>query len=223
MKKELVITKDGSNSFYIKEIDEHYHSINGSIAESEHIFIRSGLLEIGKKLNSINLLEVGMGTGLNVLKTALALQKSELKVNYTALEAYPLSWEETSQLNYTELIQEENAKTYFQLIHQSEWNKSVEINECLKLLKVNKKLEEMEFNSAFDLIYFDAFAPEKQAEMWTAEIFAKLYDSMTAGGILVTYCVKGVVRRTLQAVGFQLEKLPGPIGGKREILRAMKS
>ncbi|KAA3649628.1 MAG: SAM-dependent methyltransferase [Bacteroidetes bacterium] len=223
MKKELVITKDGSNSFYIKEIDEHYHSINGSIAESEHIFIRSGLLEIGKKLNSINLLEVGMGTGLNVLKTALALQKSELKVNYTALEAYPLSWEETSQLNYTELIQEENAKTYFQLIHQSEWNKSVEINECLKLLKVNKKLEEMEFNSAFDLIYFDAFAPEKQAEMWTAEIFAKLYDSMTTGGILVTYCVKGVVRRTLQAVGFQLEKLPGPIGGKREILRAMKS
>lgn len=223
MKKEIVITKDGSNSIYLPEMDEHYHSINGSVAESEHIFIQMGLAELAKTKSKIRILEVGMGTGLNVMTSILFAQKENLTINYCGIEAYPLDWQLIQGLNYSEIIKESKLESYLEKLHKAPWNKEIELATDFYLEKKDQKIQEIEFIDDFDLIYFDAFAPEKQEEMWTREIFTSLFNGMKMGGILVTYCVKGVIRRRLQAIGFEVEKLPGPIGGKREMLRARKT
>ena len=218
---ELKKTADGSHTLFVPELNETYHSVHGAIQESQHVFIKNGLRYfIDKK--SVSILEIGFGTGLNALLTLLATENSSQMVNYVSLEKFPLSNELVQQLNYpTQLKLDTDQKKIFNHLHICEWNKLTPITNNFNLLKINKDLTDFHTTTNFDIVYFDAFAPEKQAELWISEIFLKIYNFLKPGGILVTYCAKGVVKRTIKSVGFQLETLPGP-PGKREMIRALK-
>ena len=213
-KIELKVTDDGSHTLYVPELDEHYHSTNGAINESIHVFIEPNLQFCGKQ--NVSILEIGFGTGLNAFLTAL--YQGDKTIHYHTLEKYPITESLTSQLNYTDNNDE---KALFQSMHQLSWQKESELKDGFTLLKDETDLTTAAFNLDYDLVYFDAFAPEKQPEMWSEEIFQKIYKAMNDGGILTTYCAKGVVRRRMQACGFFVERLPGP-KGKREMLRATK-
>lgn len=219
MEVELQLTADGSQTLFVPSLDEHYHSVKGALTESVHIFLHMGLQE--SKAQEPRVLEVGFGTGLNAI---LTLQDSLLtgrKVHYTTLERYPLALDMVRQLDYPALLPPEAAAYYLKL-HEAAWNEWVSLTPQFRLRKVETDFTRQTYRERYDVIYFDAFAPEKQPEMWSQEIFCRLYDCLDEGGILVTYCAKGVVRRMLQAAGFTVERLPGPPGGKREILRARK-
>ena len=220
--REIVQTADGSNTLYIPDLDEHYHSKFGAIQESKHIFIEAGLKYFLQNFippkEKISVFEVGLGTGLNALLTAIELESLKVNVHYTALEAYPLNSEEINSLNYTESLPP-LAQTIFQQIHQAEWNQGVQVRPHFYLEKRKGFLQEWNTDMKFDLVYFDAFAPEVQPDLWTQTIFEKLFSKMNQNGVLVTYCVKGDVKRALKSSGWKIEKLPGP-PGKREIIRA---
>jgi len=215
-------TYDGSSTLYVPDLDEHYHSMNGAVQESQHVYIEAGLSYYinhrfhCKKLNQneIQILEFGFGTGLNALLTADLAERQKIKIHYTALEKFPLSEEITNQLNYSDIN-----KYLFQKIHQSDWEKTVSINSYFDLKKINLDFVDFDFSQKFDIIYYDAFAPDKQPEVWTQELFDNLFSSMNQGGILTTYCAKGNIRRMLQKSGFTVERIPGA-SGKREMLRA---
>ncbi len=215
---QLITSEDGSHTIYRVDLDENYHSTHGAIQESKHVFIKNGLQPLLKTKPALTILEVGMGTGLNVLLTAKEAQKNKQQIHYIAVEAYPLSNEIIEKLNYGTLLDSE--KTW-QKIHQIEWGRIGVVNNYLTLQKVKQKIEEFEPHKAIDLVYFDAFAPQIQSELWSFEVFDKLFNFMNTNGILVTYCAKGQVRRDLEAVGFEVERLEGP-PGKREMLRAIK-
>jgi len=219
MERQIITTKDGSHSIHITEMDEQYHSIHGSIQEAEKVYIEYGFESISQG-SRINLFEMGFGTGLNALLTYQYAKKSGLEIEYHSVEKYPLTSEEISSLNYSHLLNDEEG--IYDLLHAAEWGKEVEISSNFHLKKMEVDLEDVNFEEAFDVVYFDAFAPEKQPHLWSLEVFSKLYESMKVGAVLTTYCVKGEVRRRLQELGFQIEKLPGPEGGKREVLRAVK-
>lgn len=226
MKRIIERTEDGSATLFVPELNEHYHSVKGARTESQHIFIDMGL----KASTAIqpHILEIGFGTGLNALLTLETAEQEKRPVHYTGIELYPLSWEEVDILNYSD-------NPLFKELHTASWNKDVNITPCFTLHKikgdVNRVISDKQLavigeppaNYSFDLVYFDAFAPEKQPEMWSEELFRNIYACMNDNGILTTYCAKGVIRRLLQAVGFTVERLPGPPGGKREILRATKT
>lgn len=212
-------TADGSNTIYIQEIDEHYHSIKGAFTESEHIFINMGLKHSSVK--NPNILEIGFGTGLNAFLTAMEATKSERKVYYTSIEKFPLDIDTVRLLQYPENIDPEKASLYYSL-HEAEWNLPQPITEFFTLEKIEGDFTKYQFRSNYDIIYFDAFAPEKQPEMWSQELFDNLFEKLNPGGILTTYCAKGSIRRMLQSAGFKVERLPGPPGGKREILGGTK-
>lgn len=212
--KEL--TDDGSNTLYVPSLDEHYHSTKGAKTESKHIFIKEGLLHRNK--NRIKVLEIGFGTGLNAYETLCATNQFDLEVEFHTLELYPLNWADVQDLEYS------RSDEYKTLI-TSKWNKEYSITDRFKITKHHfdfTQLELFDKEENFDVVYFDAFAPEKQPEMWSQELFNKLYVLLSMGGILTTYCAKGNVRRMLLACGFKVERIPGPPGGKREILRATK-
>lgn len=215
---EIITTNDGSHTIFIPELGEHYHSIHGAIQESTHIFINSGLIFC--KADPLNILEVGFGTGLNVLLTAINNSDGKRKINYTTVEKYPLPDEIIKSLNYHILTGEEG-KRLFELIHYAKWNEVQNICKNFNLIKVNSDLLTMILKGSFDLIYFDAFGPDKQSEMWTKEIFEKISGVTNKNGILVTYSAKGEVKRNLKACGFEVNLLPGP-PGKRQIIRAIK-
>jgi len=221
MDKEFVITEDGSHTIYLPEMDEHYHSTHGAIQESLHIYINQGLLQIANQ--EISILEIGFGTGLNAYLTYSYAENKKLKINYFSIEKFPLGETDYLKLNYPQNIFPEYSAV-FEKIHRSEWNKIVEISPEFSLQKVHADLLSFEFNQLpqFDLVYFDAFAPGKQPEMWTDEIIQKVSDCVKKDGILVTYCAKGSVRRSFSAAGFQMERIPGPTG-KKEILRGKKT
>lgn len=221
MQRKIVITSDGSHSIFIPEMDEHYHSTHGAIQEAQHVFLKSGLHPKMKEGNPIHILEVGLGTGLNLFLTWLEVQESQHPIHYCGLEAFPVSLEMATQLNYVEQLTGESTHPIFNLIHTSTWEKQVELADHFTLTKREVKLQEFTTDEGFDLVYFDAFGPQAQSEMWAAELFEKLYNCMNPNGILVTYCAKGQVRRDMQSVGFEVERLPGP-PGKREMLRAIK-
>ena len=219
---ELKTTADGSHTLFVPELNETYHSIHGAIQESQHVFIKNGLYYFRDK-ETIDILEIGFGTGLNALLTLLAIENSSQKVDYVSLEKFPLPNELIQQLNYPTQLKINTTQTaLFNHLHTCKWNTNTPISKNFNLLKIEEDLANLKTTTTFDLIYFDAFAPEKQAELWTAEIFFKIYDFLKPKGILVTYCAKGVVKRTIKSVGFQIETLPGP-PGKREMIRAVKS
>jgi tRNA U34 5-methylaminomethyl-2-thiouridine-forming methyltransferase MnmC len=222
-KRSIVLTEDGSHTLYVKDIDEQFHSRFGAIQESEHIFIQSGLLHKNViENNPISVLEVGFGTGLNALLTGLKAEELTKDIVYHTVELYPLTSNEYTALNYGDFIKNEHAKTLFSLIHSSNWEISQPITVHFQLLKQKTSALTAQYPAeCFDVVYFDAFSPDVQPEMWTKELFEKIYKSMKLNGILVTYCTKGIVKKTLIEVGFSIEKLPGP-KGKREILRAKK-
>ena len=217
MFQHLRFTDDGSHTVYNSLVNECYHSVHGARSESEHIFIRSGLHEMHR--TDISVFEVGFGTGLNALLTLEEALQKQLSVHYTAVERYPIGPDLYEQLNYGATPQE---RDIFLQLHRAEWEREVPFCDCFSLKKTEADFTQMPLFESYDVVYYDAFSPERQPEMWGEELFAKLYDAMNEGGVLVTYCAKGVVRRTLQAVGFRVERIAGPAGGKREILRARK-
>lgn len=220
MKPELIKTADGSHSLFLKDLDEHYHSVHGAIQESKHVFLQAGLSQFNDK-KSISILEIGFGTGLNALLTLIENKNSNRVIDYTTLEAFPLEMEVVNQLNY---VQELNASDYHSIylkMHESEWETKISIHHNFNFTKVKNTLQEVSFPQQYDLIYFDAFGPRVQPELWTEEVFTKIYNATAKGGMLVTYCAKGEVKRTLKKVGFVLETLPGP-PGKREMIRVTK-
>jgi tRNA U34 5-methylaminomethyl-2-thiouridine-forming methyltransferase MnmC len=217
---KLEQTADGSYTLYVPELDEHYHSVKGALTESKHIFIDMGLKH--SSVTSPHILEIGLGTGLNCVLTLLEAKESQRHVYYTGIERYPLNEEIIRKLNYPSIIGKECEKDYF-AIHQAPWEEDVCLSPWFTLHKMEGDFTHYSFEQKYDIIYFDAFAPEKQPEMWEQSLFDNLYQVLNEGGILTTYCAKGVVRRMLQTAGFKVERLPGPPGGKREILRATKS
>jgi tRNA U34 5-methylaminomethyl-2-thiouridine-forming methyltransferase MnmC len=221
MQPKLVKTSDGSHSLYVEHLDEHYHSVHGAVNEALHVFIKNGLSKVAETTTTIKIFEMGFGTGLNALVTKQFAQNNNLKIDYSAIEAFPLSWDECKPLNYLEQLNALDLAAFFQFIHQVEWNKKTAIDEQFSLHKIHAKIEDVSLNETFDLIYFDAFGPRAQNDMWTKEIFQKLYNATTNNGVFVTYCSKGQVRRDLESVGYKLERLQGP-PGKREMLRGIK-
>ena len=217
---KLEQTADGSYTLYVPELDEHYHSVKGALTESQHIFIDMGLKH--SSVTSPHILEIGLGTGLNCVLTLLEAKESQRHVHYTGIERYPLNEEIIRKLNYPSIIGKECEEDYF-AIHQAPWEEDVCLSPWFTLHKMEGDFTHYSFEQKYDIIYFDAFAPEKQPEMWEQSLFNNLYQVLNEGGILTTYCAKGVVRRMLQTAGFKVERLPGPPGGKREILRATKS
>jgi len=216
MSIKVIITNDGSKSLFLEEMNETYHSKFGASTESEHVYIQSGYLY--QKQPELAILEVGFGTGLNVFLTVKAQQKDQRKVYYETIEKFPLAPDIVQQLNDFE---QEEARDLFQKIHQLPWEVAQEVVPGFTLVKKQADLSKYNTNIQFDIIYFDAFAPDKQPEMWTADIFKKLFDLLNYQGVLVTYSAKGSVRRTMQSVGFEVARIPGP-PGKREMLRAVK-
>ena len=221
MDKEFIITEDGSHTIYLPEIDEHYHSVYGAIQESKHIYIEQGLLQA--KGNPITILEIGFGTGLNAYLTYSYAKENNLTVNYISLEKYPLTKGEYEQLNYPNTIFPELSFVFRQM-HVADWDAVAEISPEFKLQTIQADLLTHRFNSTpqFDLVYYDAFAPVKQPEMWTDEILHRVGATVKKDGILVTYCAKGSVRRAFTEAGFLMERIPGPTG-KKEILRGKKT
>ncbi len=220
MERKLQITADGSHTISIPAMEVTYHSKHGSIRESNHVFIDAGLQYYIDTYDPQNLkiLEAGFGTGLNALLTAIKAREQQRMVEYHTIEAYPLQPAELENLNHGSLLKEE---VLFQKIHQSEWEIPVQLHPYCTIHKHHTTIEQFNFSNFFDCIFYDAFAPAAQPELWTETIFAKLYALMNAGGMLVTYCSKSIVRRAMQAAEFRVTKIPGP-PGKREMVRAFK-
>jgi tRNA U34 5-methylaminomethyl-2-thiouridine-forming methyltransferase MnmC len=219
---EIFTTGDGSNSLYVRSLNENYHSRNGAISESLHVYIRAGFLNLKALYNPVNILEVGFGTGLNAYLTLLECTANNINVNYHAVEPFPLPEEIFQKLNYPEILEVPGQSMLFQKMHQCQNDKPFAINANFILTKIWDKIENLLLqNSFYHLVYFDAFAPEVQKEIWNQEVFNSIFKGMGSGGILVTYCAKGAVRRILHEAGFIVERLNGPTG-KREMLRATK-
>lgn len=220
MERILQITADGSHTISIPAMELTYHSKHGSILESNHVFIDAGLQYYIDTYGPQNLkiLEAGFGTGLNALLTAINAREKQLTVEYHTIEAYPLQAAELENLNHGSLLK---AEDLFQKIHQCEWELPVLLHPYCNIHKHQTSIEQFSSSTFFDCVFYDAFAPTAQPELWTEAIFAKLYAQMNTGGILVTYCSKSIVRRAMQAAGFRVTKIPGP-PGKREMVRAFK-
>ena len=217
--RKIFTTKDGSTSIKIPEWNEQYHSIHGAVQEAYHVFIKSGLEYQTKK--DISILEIGFGTGLNCFITYLEALKKNRTIDYTGIEAYPISENEHKQLNFVELLKAKEKSVIFDKIFTSKWEEKVVLTSTFYLTKRLLKFQEINDKDLYDLIYFDAFGARVQPELWTASIFQKMFDALKNNGVLVTYSAKGSVRRAMIEVGFNVEKTPGP-PGKREMLRAVK-
>jgi tRNA U34 5-methylaminomethyl-2-thiouridine-forming methyltransferase MnmC len=218
--RQIVITSDGSHTLYIPGLGEHYHSVHGAIQESEHVFIQAGLAFLNER-TPIRILEIGFGTGLNTLLTLKYASENNRTIEYTTLEKYPLQPNEYSLLNYGKLLGSDWENPFITL-HTCGWEHENVITSLFKLTKMNVDMVAIDLENAFDLIYFDAFGPEIQPDLWSETVFQNMYRALCFGGILVTYSAKGQVRRNLLAAGFNVERIPGP-PGKREMLRATKS
>jgi tRNA U34 5-methylaminomethyl-2-thiouridine-forming methyltransferase MnmC len=223
MKRILKITGDGSPTIYLPELDEHYHSVHGAVQEAKHVFIKNGLSEFKHK-QSIQILEIGFGTGLNALLTCLeSINNPNLQINYKGIESDPLSLNELNSIDYSHQIDNELTAEIYSKIISCEWEKETSLLKNFRLTKINTRLQEMdELPNHFDLIYYDAFGPRAQEEMWDASCFHPLYNSLKSGGLLVTYCAQGQFKRNLKQIGFRVEARQGP-PGKREMTLAWKN
>lgn len=219
MKREIIKTKDGSTSILLPDWNETYHSKFGAIQEAKHVFIKSGLSLFQEK--SVSILEIGFGTGLNAFITYLEAKNSGQSIDYTGVEAYPVSEEDALKMNYVSELEANSSEEIFLKMHQSTWNESVVLDENFTLEKQNKKFQEIEVTEKYDLIYFDAFGFRVQPELWSLEIFQIMFKALKPNGILVTYACRSSIKNAMKEAGFQVEKLNGP-PGKREMLRARK-
>ncbi len=221
MKRTLLKTADGSYTLQIQEWDEQYHSKHGAIAEALHVFIKEGLHFWFEnfKVNEVSILEIGFGTGLNSYLSYLETLNNPWKIKYTGVEAYPLNIEEVKPLEYPSALNASEAE--FLRLHQIPWEETSKISDAFQLTKQKKHFSEIEDQNTFDLIYFDAFGIRVQPELWTEDIFKKMYTALRPNGILVTYAANGNARRAMKTAGFEVERLPGP-PGKKEMMRATK-
>lgn len=215
---KLITTSDGSHTIYVPELDEHYHSVHGAIQESSIIFIKNGFDACNA--DPLNILEIGFGTGLNTLLTAIRCKAGKREVNYTSIEKYPVEREIINCLNHPDFFDMQD-REIFNTIHSAPWNIEIKICNHFKLTKVEADFTAITLSGPYDLIYFDAFGPDKQPEMWTPELFSKIAAATARNGILVTYSAKGEVKRNLNTCGFEVTLLPGP-PGKRQMIRAVK-
>lgn len=229
MTLEIIRTSDGSDTIFHHELNQHYHSTFGAVQESRHIFIASGLITVignipyNPDADCLNILEIGFGTGLNALLTLAEAETRGIKVHYVAVEASPLEESYWSALNYPRLFGSVDYTQVFSKLHHAAWNMPEAISPFFTLHKIQGTLEDyVPPDIAFNLVYFDAFGPDVQPSLWTENIFRRLFNGLSRGGILVTYSVKGTIRRAMCSAGFTTEKLPGP-PGKRHILRATKT
>jgi len=218
MKRSLRMTEDGSHTLYLSALEEPYHSMHGAIQESRHVFINQGFNWVSK--NNISILEIGMGTGLNLILSYRESKKKGIRVHYHGIEKYPLLPSEYSGLNYETLI-EDLPVGLLRKIHETPWGINMDLSEDFILFKEQTDIRSMRPKGLFDLIYFDAFAPDKQPELWSTEVFGQIARLANPGAILVTYSSKGTVRRALNDCGFKVSKVPGP-PGKREMIRAVR-
>lgn len=219
---KIITTHDGSHSLLNEQLNETYHSIHGAVQESKHVFIQHGLDFVCKSSGkaTIHILEVGFGTGLNALLTLQQSIANDLAIQYTTLEAFPVEENIWPALNYVESAE---AREQFDKLHRAKWNESENITSNFELRKLHTTLQQIVLEqNHYDLIYFDAFAPNKQPEMWELPMLQKIADAMKQGGSFVTYCAKGQLKRDLQSAGLSVETLQGP-PGKREMVRATKN
>jgi tRNA U34 5-methylaminomethyl-2-thiouridine-forming methyltransferase MnmC len=219
MKVEIRESNDGSSTLYNVDLDETYHSVHGAIQEAEHVFIEMGLKQVLKNKIDISILEIGFGTGLNALLSINQIIRKEIvKVNYTGVEKYPIEESNWRAVNYPEIL---GGGDYFEKMHLLPWEVLSPVQSNFHLKKTKLDILTFRDSDKYDIIYFDAFSPTSQPELWCKDVFQNMFDSLKNNGVFVTYCAKGQVRRDLQSVGFKMERLPGP-PGKREMLRGTK-
>ncbi|MEM6317165.1 MAG: tRNA (5-methylaminomethyl-2-thiouridine)(34)-methyltransferase MnmD [Bacteroidota bacterium] len=221
MSNELFETQDGSHSLFSEAHGVSYHSKYGAVQETQHVFINAALRFKALLQSDLHILDIGFGTGLNAYMTLLEAQKRNLTIHYTAIEAYPISLELATTLNYSEVLNQLELQPLFLQMHTSEWSQPLALTENFNFQKEKIYFEQLDFSNQFDIIYFDAFSPNSQPELWEADLMESMYRALKTDGVLVTYCAKGVVKRTMKAVGFEIEALKGP-PGKREMTRALK-
>jgi len=215
---KIFITEDGSHSMFSEQHGVSYHSKYGAIQETQHVFINAAL-QHRLPASSLSILDIGFGTGLNAYMTFLEAEKIKTSINYVGIEAYPIRKEEVDSLNYFSQLNQ--PKDSFLQFHSSPWNEKQTFSDYFIFEKKQMRFEDLNFQNEFDIIYFDAFAPNAQPELWEENILQKMYDALNSNGVLTTYCAKGVVKRTFKKVGFEIEAIPGP-PGKREMTRAIK-
>ena len=219
MKREIIETDDGSTTIHLPEWNESYHSKHGAIQEAYHVFIKNGFeLFVGQP---ISILEIGFGTGLNCFITYLEAKKNNQTINYTGVEAYPVTLEEVTQMNYAKVI-EESQNSIFKQMHECNWEMKQVIATNFILTKRKQLFQDINDVDAFDLIYFDAFGFRVQPELWSEELFVAMYKALKNNGVLVTYACRSSIKNAMLSAGFSVEKLPGA-PGKREMLRATKA
>lgn len=223
---KVIRTEDGSSSLFLPELNETYHSFHGALGESQHVFIRMGLdywMEQHPEAEEVSVFEVGFGTGLNALLALEASEKRKVRLKFTTLEPFPLDATTTHQLNYGQMVAEGAFEEEFQALHSSLWEEEVHISPHFSILKQACRLEDFQAPAdSFDLVFFDAFAPSKQAELWEKALLEKVALLMAPGAVFTTYCAKGQLKRDLKALGLQVETLPGA-PGKKEMVRAVKN
>ncbi|GAB3892098.1 tRNA (5-methylaminomethyl-2-thiouridine)(34)-methyltransferase MnmC2 [Spirosoma agri] len=216
---QLLITADGSHTAVNQVLNKTYHSIHGAYQESQRVYIELGLFSAFDAFpdGPIHVFEMGFGTGLNALLTAREAERQQRQIFYTTIDAYPMPPEATSQLNYDQFF----GTSYLTALHESRWNEPVEVNPYFRLTKIESELQALQIDERFQLIYYDAFAPTAQPELWETEIFQQLADLLLPGGLLTTYCSRSYVQRNMRAAGFTVTKHSGPLH-KRDILKAEK-
>lgn len=217
--RRIITTNDGSHTLLVPELNEQYHSIHGAIKEAEHVFLKMGLDEFVRSNRvSVNVFEVGFGTGLNALLSAQWATSKQKKLAYTSIEKFPVSKKEFQQLNYGNIV---HGSEIYTKITDAKWNDFTTISNAFKLRKLKLDLRKDTLPNGFDVVFFDAFAPNKQPELWDTLVFEKIYGIMSENSLMVTYCCQGQAKRNMISAGFEVEKVPGP-PGKREMLRARK-
>ncbi len=217
----IVDTQDGSHTMFSERFQVSYHSKYGAIQETRHVFIEAGLYAKISGAKSISVLEFGFGTGLNALMTLLEAEHRQLPIHYQTVEAFPISADKAEKLNYPSQLMLPEKKDVFLELHRCEWNVPAQITPYFTFTKHRTAFFEVNFEEVFDVVYYDAFAPTSQPELWEPDILAKPFNALRKEGIFVTYCAKGQVKRHLKSLGFRVEALPGP-PGKREMTRAIK-
>ncbi|MCK9302525.1 MAG: tRNA (5-methylaminomethyl-2-thiouridine)(34)-methyltransferase MnmD [Bacteroidales bacterium] len=221
---EIIKTSDDSSSIYVPEIDETYHSVNGAVQESLHIFINLGLnnyIDKNCELSTVNIFEMGFGTGLNALLSVIEAEKQNVCINYVTCEKYVLTKDYYSQLNYPKILNVDD--DIFMLLHECAWNQKVNLTDNFTITKMQEDINNLDFSMfpQFNVIYYDAFSPSKQPELWNENILSKMYNILINSGLLATYCAKNAFKKTLRNIGFEVNNYPGP-PGKREVTVAVK-